>query len=255
MPSADATLWILTQGGTTALVLARVSGLAWTAPVLGTAGLGGRIRLGLAVLLTALLVPLVGSELKVPSNPFQLARSCLAEVIVGAAMGLSVAFVMAAARQAGELVGAQAGLSTASLYDPDAGDEMTPLGHIYGLIALATFLALGGPIQLVGSLVESYRAVPAGGVALTEENVTFAFGRVGWALALALRVAAPAGLALIVSTLALGLLTKASPLLQIGNLTLPVRTAIGVFLVVIGLTALVATISAAWWSVLGLTVP
>jgi flagellar biosynthetic protein FliR len=255
MPSPDPTFWILKHAGAAVLVLARVSGLAWTAPVWGAAGLGWRVRLGLSLLLTALVAPVVGPELQVSSSPAIFARTCLADVIAGAMMGLSVALVLSAARQAGDLVGAQAGLSTASLYDPDVGDELTPLGHLYGLVALGVFLALGGPVQLVGTLVESYRAIPAGGLELTVDNVAFAFGRIDWALALALQAAVPAVLALMVSSLAMGLITRASPTLQLANLTLPVRTALGVLLVLAGLTALAATFSTAWWSVLELVVP
>ena len=61
---------------------------------------------------------------------------------MGLALGFAASLVIAGARQAGEIVGGQAGLSAASLFDPDAGDDMTPLGHLYGLVALGTFLAL-----------------------------------------------------------------------------------------------------------------
>src|SRR5205823_4880255 len=80
-----------------------------------------------------------------------------------AALGLSAALVVAGARQAGELVGAQAGFAPAALFDPEAGDEMTALGHLYGLVALGVFLALDGPLALVRALVESYRVIPPGG--------------------------------------------------------------------------------------------
>ena len=45
------------------LVLARVLGLAWTAPALATPGLGGRFRLALAALLCAVVLPVVGPSL------------------------------------------------------------------------------------------------------------------------------------------------------------------------------------------------
>ena len=83
---------------------------------------------------------------------------------MGGLLGWSAALIVAAARQAGDLVAAQAGLSAAALFDPETGDELTALGHLYGLIALAVFLALDGPLVLVGALIESYRAVPAGGL-------------------------------------------------------------------------------------------
>ena len=57
---------------------------------------------------------------------------------------------------------AQAGLSTTTLFDPESGEELTPLGRLYGLVAMAAFLSLGGPLALVRALADSYAAIPAG---------------------------------------------------------------------------------------------
>ncbi len=130
---------------------------------------------------------------------------------------------MAAARQAGEVIGLQAGLAPASLLAPDAadgsGESLTPLGHLYGLVALAIFLAVDGPLRMVEVLVESYDALPVGlgvgrGFAVrppTPELAAAAFGQVGGALALAVRAAAPVALAMVLAGLALGWLARAPP--------------------------------------------
>ncbi len=153
---------------------------------------------------------------------------------------------MAGARQAGEVVGAQAGLSAAALFDPEAGDDLTPLGHLYGLIALAIFLALDGPLVAVRALVESYRVVPAGGAVLSAEAAGLAFGQVGRALELAVRAAAPTAVALALAGVALGLLGRASPSLQLAALALPVRAVLGLAVVGLGMITLAATLAAAW---------
>ncbi len=246
----DASAWLIGQGGAWMLVLARVAGLSWTAPAWGTAGLGWRIRLGLALLLTVMLGPLLATSLDVPAGPLALGRSCLVEVAVGGAFGMAMSLIVAAARQGGEIVGVQAGLSPASLLDPEASGEMTPMGHLYGLVALASFLALDGPVHLVGALIESYRAVPVGDVPLTEETATLAFERVGWALGVALRAAAPVALALVLAGLALGLLARTAPAIQVMSLSLPVRAAVGVLVTLIGLATLAGLFAETWMSVL-----
>ena len=229
-----------------ALVLARTLGLAWTAPALATPGLGGRMRLALALALTALLVPVVGPDLPTLLTPLSLLPALLAEILVGAGLGWSAALVIAGARQAGEVVGSQAGLSPAALFDPEAGDEMTALGHLYGLVALGVFLTLDGPLELTRALAESFRVIPAGGLAITSDTATRACARIGWALTLALRAAAPAGVALAMAGLALGLLGRAAPSLSLVTLVLPARVILGLGLALIGLVTLVITLTAAW---------
>jgi flagellar biosynthetic protein FliR len=234
------------QGGPWLLVLARTLGLSWTAPALSTAGLDARYRLILAATLAVLIAPVVVGEITAPPSPTILAGACLAEVVIGAGLGWAGALVIAGARQAGEVVGGQSGLSPAALLDPEAGDGLTPLGHLYGLVALGVFLALDGPTQLVVALAESYRSIPAGGGPPSPDLATWAFGRVGQALALALRASAPPALALTMAGLALGLLGRAAPSLQLVSLSLPARTLIGLALAALGLATLAATIGAAW---------
>ena len=50
--------------------------------------------------------------------------------------------------------------------------------------------------MLVGSMIESYQAVPAGGFVITAETVTQVFAQVGEAFALSLHAAAPPAIAL-----------------------------------------------------------
>jgi flagellar biosynthesis protein FliR len=232
------------------LVLARVLGLCWTAPGLATPGLGFRVRVILAGLLTALVAPVIGRDLSSPTDWWTLGLAIPFELAIGAGLGWMASLVIAGARQAGEIAGAQSGLSPAALFDPELGDGLTPLGHLYGLVALGVFLILEGPAQLVSALAESYAVIPPGGWSPSPEVATWAFGQVGRALGLSLRLAAPPAIALTLAGLALGLLGRTSPSLQLVSLSLPVRTLLGLALAAIGLVTLVATIGEAWLSVL-----
>ncbi len=161
--------WIFCHTGVWALVAARVLGVCLTAPALAIPELDWRFRLVLALLLSAILIPVLGPLIAPPLDLPSAGWGLLMEVLSGGIIGWSAALVIAGARLAGELVAAQAGQSTASLFDPETGEEMTVLGRLYGWIALAVFLALDGPLILVCALVESYRAIPAGGFLISQE--------------------------------------------------------------------------------------
>ncbi len=256
MTPLDKIAWLVGPLAPWALVLARTLGLAWTAPALSTQGLGFRARLLLAVTLTALIGPIVARHVSSPPDPASLGLACVAEVVIGAGLGWAGALVIAGARQAGEVVGAQAGLSPAALFDPEAGEGMTAMGHLYGLVALGMFLALDGPTELVRALVESYRAIPAAGPGPSADSAAWAFGQVARALELTLRASAPPALALTMAGLALGLLGRAAPSLQLVALSLPARTLIGLALAALGLATLAATLATAWgraapWDLVG----
>lgn len=246
MNANDMPAWMLSQWGVVVLLAARILGLAWTAPGLSTAGLGVRARLVMAVLVTACVAPGLREELAPSGNLSEFARLLLIEIAVGATLGVSAGLIVAAARQGGELVGVQAGLSASTLLEPDASGEMTPMGHLYGMLALGVFVAMDGPLQLVESVMESYRTIPIGGWALSESTVNSLFSQVGAALGLALRASAPATLALMIAGLALGLMARTAASFQFMNLSLAVRAAAGFVIVLVGLSPLVAMLMTAW---------
>jgi flagellar biosynthetic protein FliR len=242
--------WLLNQWGITALLGGRVLGLAWTAPGLNTSGLGGRARFVLVVLVTACVAPGIRSSVPLTGDLVDLARLFVIEIAVGALFGVTAGLIVAAARQGGELVGAQAGLSAASLINPETGAGMTPMGHLYGMLALGVFVALDGPLQLVTGITRSYAAIPIGGLTLSETSVGDVFFRVASALELALRAAAPAALALMVAGLAVGLMARTAPSFQFMNFSLAVRALAGFVIVLAGLVPLAAMLATAWQSVL-----
>jgi flagellar biosynthesis protein FliR len=239
-------VWLIGHVGIWALVAARVMGLLLTAPALAIPELDWRLRLVLALLLSAVLIPVVEPLIAPPLDLSSAGWGLLLEVLTGGIIGWLAALVIAGARLAGELVAAQAGLSTASLFDPETGEEVTVLGRLYGWIALAVFLALEGPLILIGALMESYRAMPAGWLLISQETAELAFGRVGSALELSLRAAAPAALALTLAGVVLGWLSRAAPSLPFVALALPIRSALGIVLVILCLATLVATFATTW---------
>jgi flagellar biosynthesis protein FliR len=238
---------VMSHAGLWALVFARVFGLCLTAPSLAVPELDWRFRLGLAATLCVVLIPALANQAVPASSTFASGVwAGLAEVLTGAVLGWSAALIVAGARLAGELVAAQAGFATATLFDPVSGEEVTPLGRLYGLIATAVFLSMDGPLVLVRALVESYHAVPMGQFVISNETASSAFAQVGRALELALCAAAPVALALTLAGIAVGWLGRAAPSLPFITLALPLRAVLGVVLIFLSLTTLVATFSTAW---------
>jgi flagellar biosynthetic protein FliR len=232
--------------GPTVLVVARVGGLTATAPALGAPGLGWRIRVGMTALVSAIVVTAAQRSGVPTGGTVALAAGVAAEAVLGVAMGVAFGLVIAGARQAGEWIGLQAGLAPATIFDPDSADGLTAAGHLLGLLALGAFLAIDGPLRLVTALIESYDVFPAGGPSLNAATVHGVFARVGWALELSLRAAAPVGLALLAAGLTLGLLCRVGGALQLASLAWPARTVLAVFLVLLTIASTIELLRMEW---------
>jgi flagellar biosynthesis protein FliR len=237
---------ILTRAVVWALVLARILGLCLTAPALALPELDWRFRLGVAIMLGLVLIPLLEPRIAPQVGWSRIAGALVLELVAGAAFGWSAALIVAGSRLAGDLIAAQAGLSTATLLDLGTGDELGPLGRLYGWIALATFLGLHGPLVLLRCLAESFDAVPAGRPVISHGTMMLSFAQVGRALELAVQAAAPPAMALILAGIVLGWLSRAAPSLPFIALAMPIRSVLGLAMVLFSLASLVVTLSGAW---------
>lgn len=243
----------LPRVGVWALILLRMQGLAWTAPCWTAPGLDWRFRGSLGLLVGAVLIPVVEPRSNWPMSPSAVGWSMLTELLVGCLLGWSAALVIAGARQAGELVASQAGLSVVSWFDPDSGESLTPIGHLYALLASVAFLALDGPLVLVRAMIESFQEMPAGRALPIEELSTQLFGRVARGLEISIQAAAPAAVSIALVGLVMAWLARAAPASPFAALSLPIRSMVGILLTALGMAALVATFVAVWQSFPGMS--
>lgn len=239
-------VWSSGMGLVWALIAARSAGVCMTAPVLAAPGFAWRFRIVLALVLGAWLAPIVTPMIAATVAEGATVWLIANELLIGGLIGWSASLVVAGARQAGDLVASQAGLSIATLFDPETGGQSTALGHLYGLFALAVFLSMDGPLVMVEALIQSFQAMPAGRLVFEQGAVGLIFAQIAEALSLAVRAAAPPAVALVVAGFAMGWLGRLAPSVPLVALSLPVRALLGVLLVLAGLGALLLRLEEAW---------
>ena len=164
---------MLGHAGVWALVLARVLGLCLTAPALAVPGAGLAVPAGAGRassvrfwfrVLEPMIVPPVGWP--------GIAQAVLLEVLTGGVLGWSAALIVAGARLAGELVAAQAGLSTATLFDPETGEEVTPWAGFTAGSRWPCFWRSMARWSWSGRWSRAIDAVPAGRLLISHETAS-----------------------------------------------------------------------------------
>jgi flagellar biosynthetic protein FliR len=195
------------------LALARAS--AWTVitPPFRATSVPVRVRVALAVGLALLVAPqLAPSEGELSSSA--LIGSVVAQVGVGLALGFVVMLLLSALQAAGHMIDIVAGFGLASIYDPMSGNQSSPFGRLYELLATVLLFAVNGHVVLVRGFLHSFEAIPgthfdAGAFA---EILTQGLGSMFVA---AVQIALPLGAALFVADIALGLLGRAAPKINV----------------------------------------
>lgn len=155
------------------------------------------------------------------------------EVLAGLALGFAVQIGFSAATIGGETISNAMGLGFAGMIDPASGQHNPMIGQFLTILATFLFLAMGGHLALVATIVESYRALPPGNAWLSANAVhgLVLFG--GTLFAAGLSIALPVGFAIILVQLVMAMLARSAPQLNLFSVGLPAALLAGIVLLAI----------------------
>jgi len=140
-----------------------------------------------------------------------------AELLIGLAMGLGLYILFAGVALAGELIGSVGGLYAAQIFDPVSGNEVPLLSRAYQFLAITVFALIGGLNVLVTSLLDTFVTIPVGTIGFQPDVVYALVNILNMSFILALRIAAPVLVTVLISLLVIGILNKTMP--QLGLMT------------------------------------
>jgi flagellar biosynthetic protein FliR len=204
----------------------RILGLIATAPVTGRPEFPNRAKIGLAILISIVIAPALPPLPTIDPSSWSGLFLLANELAIGLALGFIMRLVFTAVEMAADLMGLQMGLGFAQFYDVSAAAQVPVLGRFFGLAAVLTFLAIDGHLLLFAVLTESFTTLPVGGG--TSSAFWKALASLGGNLVFAaLSLALPVIAALLITNLALGVLTRAAPQLNIFAVGFPITLMIG----------------------------
>lgn len=207
----------------------RVTGLLLIAPFFGSEGMPVRVRIGLAVMLTLLLMPLIPA-LQPAQSLWALLPLLVGEILIGFLLGFTLQFLFDAAQVAGHVLGIQMGYSLASVIDPQTQADSPVLSIFHELMVLLLFIQMQVPHWLLRGLARSFQYSPPGTVSLSYPAVSALYEFAGGMFLVAVQIAAPVLVATIFADVALGFLGRASPQLPVLFVGLSIKSLMGLAL-------------------------
>lgn len=207
--------------------LVRILGVLMAAPVFGHRATPTRVKIGLGVFIALILAPTLPPPPDVPVGSWQGLAILARQLLIGVAIGFVIRVAFAAADAAGEIIGLQMGLGFAAFFDPQTAGQSLVLARFLSMLAVLVFLAVNGHLLLLDVLAESFRDLPVGTAPLAAtgfRNVA-AFG--ASIFAVGLQIALPLVAIMLMTNLALGVLTRAAPQLNIFAIGFPITLSVG----------------------------
>lgn len=207
--------------------MARILGFLGAAPVFGNNAVPRRIKLMVGLAVTLGLMPVVPSVPQAALDSWSGLLLIVQQTLIGIAMGLVLRVVFAALDLMGEIISLQMGLSFATFFDPIAGGQTAVVGEFLTLLATLVLLSLNGHLLMLDALARSFEWLPVSAT-LPHRGGWMILVRFGASIfASGLLMALPVVTALLITNIALGVLTRAAPQLNLFAIGFPITLTVG----------------------------
>ena len=218
------------------LVVFRLAGMMLFAPLFGSSRIPRRVKALLVLVLAYGVSGGVKLPASLPADAWTLSVAIGGELAFGLAMGMVLSLVFIAAQWAGELIGQQMGLNLSAVFDPQFGGEGSVLGDMYFMLTLVVFLAIRGHHAMLDGVHASFEKLPLMSVGVDRPLFDTLAGLLQGATVLAIRLAAPMLVTMLIVALVLGLVGKTIPQMNVMAAGLTLRSVVGMVIVIAGLS-------------------
>ena len=207
--------------------LSRVLAFFAAAPIYNNIGLPVRIRLLTGLAVTVGILPLLPAPPAVDINSGAGLWIIAREMAIGVAMAFAMRIVFAALILTGEQIGFQMGLGFAVFYDPQSQAQTAVVAQYFSLLTTLIFFSINGHLMMISTLAQSFQSIPIGLAPLPANAWTNLVLFASKLFSAGLLFALPVTIALLITNLALGVLTKAAPQLNLFAIGFPITLIAG----------------------------
>jgi flagellar biosynthesis protein FliR len=229
---------LLEWAPTFAMVLARVGAAMVLLPGLGEAAAPATVRIGLALSITMLLVPVIHPMMPpVPAAGLSMGLMIASEVVTGLWFGWIARMITLGLPVAAQFIAYLTGLSNVLQPDAELGAQSSALGKLFEVTAPVVLLLSGLYRLPLTALTGLFELIPPGHMLPAADSTEVAIHAAGAGFSLALQLASPFVMVATVWHLGMGLVARIVSRMQIYFVSAPGQ-------IITGLALLTATGSA-----------
>jgi flagellar biosynthetic protein FliR len=225
------------------LAFGRIGTMVMLLPGIGEQSMPSRVRLSIALMLTAILVPAHQKAYAVDLNSMGPVLVMLVqEIIIGAVLGLTARLAISALQVAGTVVAQQMGLGFITAVDPTSQNQQGALvGNFLSMLGVTLVFATDMHHLAIAGLNDSYRIFQPGEMPLTGDVAQHITQVIGAAFRIGVQLAAPFLAFGLLFNLGLGVLSRLMPQMQVFFIGLPLSILLGLLLLLLVIGAMMGT--------------
>lgn len=212
-----------------ALAFMRVSSIMFALPIIGDSPTPLRARLLASLALTIGIFPVLPSSwyAQVGLDFLPFVSVLIRELTIGLVFGFAARMLFDGLIMAASVVAYQMGFGTANLFMPDFGESMDGYTAFHRIVVMLIFLALSLHHVFLAGIFESFKLIPAGGMAINGSLGVILLQMTSGIFSIAVQLSAPILVAVLFATAALGLIARTVPQMNVFAMSFPVNFFIG----------------------------
>jgi flagellar biosynthesis protein FliR len=222
------------------LVLLRMVAFIGASPLMSLRGWPVWAKLGLGLFVSMLVVPNIHTAVPSPFNdPGKYILDALLETFVGLLLGFTATAVFSILTIAGQMVDIQIGFSSAQLFDPGTSEMAGLSGTFNNILFTLYFLGINGLDGMLLTIMNSYNFIPVGDFHLPSGTWQVLTHLLGLIMSIAVQLAAPLLVALLLTDITFALLSRAVPQMNVYVVGLPAKLLVGLTLYMISMPGII----------------
>jgi len=224
------------------LVFARIGTMLMLLPGLGEISMSMRVRLTLALVLAAVLLPLHQNAYHIDLTALGPLILMLArELLIGGLLGMTAWLAMSAVQVAGSVIAQQLGLGFVTAIDPTQGQQGVIVGNFLAMLGVTLIFATDMHHLVIAALNDSYALFAPGSVPLMGDMASLTTQTIASAFKIGVQLAAPFLVFGMLFNIGLGVLSRLMPQMQVYFIGLPLSILLGLIILAVALGAMMAT--------------
>ncbi|MDO8981957.1 MAG: flagellar biosynthetic protein FliR [Afipia sp.] len=210
------------------LVFARIGSMVMLLPGFGEANIPVRVRLGIALALTLIILPLHRNAYTVSMTSIApLLVLMVHEIIIGVVLGATARVTLSALSVAGSVIAQQLGLGFVTTVDPTQGQQGALLSNFLTLLGITLLFATDMHHLVIAALSESYKVFSPGELMSSGDVAALATRAFATAFKIGIQLSAPFIVFGLVFNLGLGVLARLMPQMQVYFVGVPLSILAG----------------------------
>jgi len=227
------------------LIFTRFATAITLTPFLGGRAVSGRIKVGLAALISAILFSSLAPQISPGDlDAGRVLALLVKEAVIGSTIGVMSQIIFHSVQMAGATMDYGRGMSQATFFAPQLETNVSLIGQLQLQASVVLFLILNGHLLFLRALAGSFKTVPllqfpqfAGGAMLVMEQLARYTGE---SLLIAVQLSAPVLLALFLVDISFGMLGKVASGLNVHNESQPVKAMFGLAVFLLSLSYIIS---------------